>query len=252
MLRSSIQYNHYIVDVTETAGNAVGTVSAKGVFTQLTPATFLTTPLEDMSVRLQSHDRNITDSSLYDQTDLSFKFNTGDLQHTLLAGAEIGRDTYSNQARTVNGGSCDGGTTAGIGGTGYVACTPLLDPTYLPRPAGVTDTNGNLVSASADTVAGYLNDTIGLGKYFKVVAGVRQDSYTAEETNTITSATTLPYYSQAINFTSVRGGVIFQPTLTQSYYVSYSTSFDPALEALTVTNGEQNTPPETNLSLIHI
>jgi catecholate siderophore receptor len=34
----------------------------------------------------------------------------------------------------------------------------------------------------------------------------------------------------------------------QSYYVSYGTSFNPSLEALTLTNGQQNVPPEENRS----
>ncbi len=46
----------------------------------------------------------------------------------------------------------------------------------------------------------------------------------------------------------MRGGIIFQPTDWQSYYVSYGTSFNPSLEALTLTNLTQNPPPESNKS----
>ena len=44
----------------------------------------------------------------------------------------------------------------------------------------------------------------------------------------------------------MRAGAIFEPTKEQSYYVSYSTSFNPSLEQLTSTTGNQNLPPENN------
>ena len=45
----------------------------------------------------------------------------------------------------------------------------------------------------------------------------------------------------------MRAGAIWQPSHAQSYYVSYSTSFDPSLEQLTSTTGiSQPLPPETN------
>ncbi|MFX6006828.1 TonB-dependent receptor, partial [Acinetobacter baumannii] len=58
--------------------------------------------------------------------------------------------------------------------------------------------------------------------------------------------TTVPYQYQVDYFTSVRTGAIFEPTREQSYYISYSTSFNPSLEQLTSTTGNQNLPPESN------
>ncbi|MFI4982993.1 MAG: TonB-dependent receptor, partial [Nevskiales bacterium] len=49
-------------------------------------------------------------------------------------------------------------------------------------------------------------------------------------------------------YDSVRSGLLYQPTTTQSYYVSYGTSFDPSLEYLTATAGQQNLPPVENHS----
>ena len=87
-----------------------------------------------------------------------------------------------------------------------------------------------------------------------MVAGVRQDIYYSQAWNTINSGntrgnTTIGYAEQTVNFTSVRGGVIFEPTHEQSYYVSYSTSFNPSLEQLASTTGiSQPLPPESNES----
>jgi outer membrane receptor protein involved in Fe transport len=62
-----------------------------------------------------------------------------------------------------------------------------------------------------------------IGDEWKVVAGVRYDRYNASLTNSINLP---PSASQGIGFTSARAGVIWQPTDTQSYYLSYGTSFN--------------------------
>jgi catecholate siderophore receptor len=59
---------------------------------------------------------------------------------------------------------------------------------------------------------------------WKGVIGVRYDHYSASLTNSINQP---PSANQTVNYTSVRAGVIFQPTETQSYYFSYGTSFNP-------------------------
>ena len=111
------------------------------------------------------------------------------------------------------------------------------------RRADLPSVAGNLVQASATDVAPYVNDTMSFANYWKVVAGVRYDRYNASLTNSISLP---PSASQSVGFTSVRAGVIFQPTDTQSYYVSYGTSFNPSLETLALTNGQQSLDPETS------
>ncbi len=99
------------------------------------------------------------------------------------------------------------------------------------------------MQAEATDVAPYINDTMSFAKYWKVIAGVRYDSYDASLTNT----TSLPRQaSQNIGYTSVRLGAIFQPTEAQSYYLSYGTSFNPSLETLALTSGQQSLDPETS------
>jgi catecholate siderophore receptor len=50
-----------------------------------------------------------------------------------------------------------------------------------------------------------------------------------------------------VNYTSVRAGGIWQPSAEQSYYLSYSTSFNPSLEQLVnTTGGTQPLPPQEN------
>ncbi len=226
-LRNQTQYSHYTIDARETAANSI--VTADGVTLNKTTGNYTTDPLADLYAQLASHDRDIHDSSLDNQTDLVSKFATGTWTHTLITGAELGSDIYTNQAYTRNN----------------LPLLSLLDPVYIPTPSNVTTTVGNYADGHADTAAVYANDTIKLNPEWQVVAGLRRDRFDADLTNTVSLP---PNADQTVYFTSVRSGVIYQPNDQQSYYVSYGTSFDPSLETLTVTNGTQALPPEKNKS----
>ena len=140
----------------------------------------------------------------------------------------------------------DPGVAVAAGVTNVFAVRPLVDPSYGPAASTVVRTTVNLADATADALAVYANDTIAFDKQWKAVGGVRWDRYKAELDNSVT----LPLRaSQTVDYTSVRAGVLYQPTDTQSYYGAYGTSFNPSLETLTVTNGQQALPPETSKSL---
>jgi catecholate siderophore receptor len=245
-LRDQLQFNGVDTDARESASQGLGVLSANG-FTAFSPAGISALPLSQMSTRLQSHDRVIHDTSLFNQAEASGDFNTGGVQHTLLVGTEFGHDSYRNQAYTRTG-SCNGVALP----TGYVACVSVLNPVYAASPGAAAEVPGNLAGGKADTAAGYVNDTITLIPQLKIVGGVRYDSYAASISNSINSKTTagntsFPSLNQTVDYTSVRAGAIWQPDKRQSYYVSYSTSFDPSLEQLVSTTGlTQPLPPETN------
>jgi catecholate siderophore receptor len=234
-LRNSTQYSNYKTDARETAPNSVGTLTgslfnplptaATGNYTSLSP--------NQLFLRLASHDRVIKDTSIDNQTDLIAKFDTGAIKHTLVAGAEISRDTYDNQALSRSN----------------LPILTLNNPVYGATPSNSVSTYGNLAKGDATSFGAYVNDTIDLNKQWKLVGGVRWDRFKASVSNTI-STSTPPLYNadQTINFTSVRTGLIYQPTDTQSYYASFGTSFNPSLEQLTATAGQQNVAPEKNKS----
>ncbi|NML45093.1 TonB-dependent receptor [Ramlibacter sp. G-1-2-2] len=254
-LRNQTQYNDVRTNAIETAPQVIGTrAGGTGPFVPLatgttaapiTPSSSL--PLDQLWVRQQSHDRTIHDKSLFNLTEYHTTLQQGSVKHALLGGLELGVDDYRNQAYYRNG-SCGGVALNPAGGTsGYVACTPLVDPPQVTSPAGVNETAGNLATGHATTTAAFLNDTMSLGEFWKLVAGARYDRYRADIDNSTPSATQSASQSQTVNYTSVRGGVIWQPTAAQSFYVSYSTSFNPSLEQLVSTTGTtQPLPPQEN------
>jgi catecholate siderophore receptor len=224
-LRNETQFSHSTTDAQETAPQKVLT-GPLATSPALSNGNYTTLPLSQLYVQLQSHDRVIENHSIYNDTTLDYKFTTGPIKHDFIVGVELGRDTYSNQASTRNN----------------LPIVSLIDPAYLSSPAGVTTTLGNYAQSSANEIAGYFNDTASIGEHWKVVGGLRWDRFQAEIANTISAPA---FASQTDDFTSVRAGIIYQPADWQSYYVSYGTSFDPSLEALTVTNYTQNLTPET-------
>ena len=233
VLRNQTQFNRYTTNAQETAAHALSTSNTTaGV---ITPPAFGNYNPATLWVELQSHDRNIVDTSIDNQTDLIAKFATGSVSHEMIIGAEFGHDTYNNQTLSRTG--------AGMP-AGYVGFVSLANPSDI-TPANVTSTTGNLAQSTANTAGIYINDTISLNEQWKIITGVRRDRFDAQITNTVS----LPAQAkQDSSFTSLREGVIYQPTEEQSYYLSYGTSFDPLLEQMTLTNGQQNLPPTTTRS----
>jgi len=254
-IRNQTQFNWVHTNAVETAPQGIGTVSGTG-FTALTGAAS-GLPLSSLYVRAQSHDRDIQDYSIYNQTELSAKVNALGLKHELLVGVEVGHDGYDNQAYYRNG-SCNGValTDATTPTSGYADCIPVVNPTYSTAGANVVSKAGNRQGGSANTIATYFNDTLALSDQFKLVGGLRFDRYVASITNSLNSGNTpaaakntaLASANQTVNFLSVRAGGIWQPSAAQSYYLSYGTSFNPSLEQLTGTTGQQNLDPEKNKS----
>jgi catecholate siderophore receptor len=239
-LRNTTSFSRYNIDVIATGPNNVGTITG-GVYTPFANVAFVSgngagnptnLPLSSLAVQLASHDRKIEDQSVFNTLELSGDVGPVGFRHSVLMGLEVGRDSYNNAAASRN-----------------LPVVSLTDPTNILLAASTAPIAAqNVANASAVTIAPYINDTITLTKWLKLVGGVRYDTYNAQITNTVPSATVAASASQKIHFTSVRTGVIVQPTDAQSYYVSYGTSFDPSIESLTVTSGQQNLAPETNKS----
>jgi len=244
-LRDQLQFNGVDTDAVETAPQGIGLVDGRG-YAALSPAGVSALPLSALFVQLQSHDRKIRDRSLFNQAEASGKLAVGGLNNEWLAGTEFGHDDYANQGYSRTG-SCNGVALK----TGFTGCTTLLSPGYPASPVA-TEAAGNLAGGKADTAAGYVNDTLTLVPQLKLVGGVRYDRYSATVTNSVNSANTpgstaFPSVSQTVGYASVRAGAIFQPAKGQSYYASYSTSFNPSLEQLTSTTGiSRPLPPEDN------
>jgi catecholate siderophore receptor len=227
-LRNQTRLGSYTTDARETGPSSL--VTAGGVTLNNSLGNPTTLPLDQLYVQLGSHDRVIHDHALTTQTELQARFDSGAWQHTLLGDFELGRDRYANVATTRSG----------------LPLLSLLDPAQLAQPADVTSVPRNTALGHSDIAAIYANDSVRVDDHWQLVAGVRRDRFVADLANTHLAPL---YAQQTVYFTSVRGGVIWQPDARQSYYTSYGTSFDPSLETLAVSNGTQALAPEKNHAL---
>jgi catecholate siderophore receptor len=187
-------------------------------------------------------ERQIDDQSLFNQTDLIVEFKTGGIGHTITTGFEVGREDFENQ--TFNN------TVSLTAGADNPLAQNFDNPVYGPLPDAVVRTRNAFTDSTADTLAVYVNDQLDLTPQWKVVAGVRFDRYDFETqvTNSLSGAITSAL-AQTDRLTSLRAGLLYQPTDWQSYYVSYGTSFNPSAETLTLTAANNNVDPEKNRSL---
>ena len=188
-----------------------------------TQAITATTPASAVVVGRDAPNSSGTQTNLTSQTDLSWRVETGPIAQKIVVGAELSRETY-DLARYINPFN---------GNNGWVVETPLLAPnpnTTLPHEP--INTLGN---TTAFAQAFYLTDTISIGKYVDVIAGVRHDRFDATfDQNTLATRANL-HLDHTDNLFSPRAAVVVKPTDEQSYYFAYGTSFDPSAEALALT-----------------
>lgn len=165
--------------------------------------------------------RDTQESILSNQTDLTAKFDTYGFGHTVTTGLEVSRETF------------DLVRWASVGPD-----TTIHDPDHNQPPSPKT------LAANSDTSAVgfgmYAADQIKLNQYFDIVGGVRWDYFNADVTDKFLD----DKRHQLDKMWSYRGGLVFHPTASQSYYFSYGTSFNPSAEGIALSPTTDNTPPE--------
>ncbi|MGX2039628.1 TonB-dependent receptor [Methylocaldum sp. MU1018] len=166
--------------------------------------------------------------NFFNQTDLTFKLETGPFKHTLLTGAEFGHQETDNFRNT--------GYFTAVGPNATSVKVSLADPRYtgpVTFRQSATDADNHGLATIA---AGYFQDQIELTKHWQLVAGVRYDSFKVDFRNNRNGQT---FYTND-DLLSPRGGLIFKPIDELSLYASYSIAYVPRagdqLASLTLTN----------------
>jgi catecholate siderophore receptor len=187
------------------------------------------------SVSISGYNNGTQRQNLFNQTDLTLRARKARVDHTLLVGAEFGRQATDNLRTTTYFPTLGAAVTS--------VSVPVTAPvTTLPttfRPSA-TDADNHGVATVA---AVYAQDQLGLTPHLQALIGVRYDAFTVNFRNNRTS-TDLTSDDHRV---SPRAGLIFKPTAAVSAYGSYSLSFQPRageqLSSLSLTN--QALEPET-------
>ncbi len=128
--------------------------------------------------------------------DFSAQFDTAGIEHQLLFGANGLDQSYRQQRVSGSNTSVTIGTPADVADLNYRTGTPS--------------------NSGYDFYGVYLQDLISVNEHWKLLLGVRYDSYKNDNTPAMNSDTWSP-----------RFGVIYQPWDNTSFYASYSESFEP-------------------------
>ena len=198
------------------------------------------TPLSLLLVR-RNHDTNRSrdndDTALISQTEVVWKPRTGDVEHTVLAGLELAREKLDRRNYQLDADPELPGVQAPTSTTSYLSPDPYASLSY-------TKTLNLLSLAEGDTAALYLQDQLALSEEWKALFGVRWERFKADaRTEALTAtptSTPVGPFERTDRMLSGRAGLTWQPSRTQSYYVSWGNSYNPSGE-LGVYGGTANT-----------
>jgi catecholate siderophore receptor len=191
------------------------------------------------SVAISAYNNRTERSNLFNQTDLVFSLDGGGWQHTLLLGAEFGRQETDNLRTT--------GTFNGTAATSVQV--PLSNPRFdgpIVFAPSTSDANNHGVARNA---AVYVQDQIAFSPRWQAVLGLRYDAFEVDLTNNRTGGE----LRAEDDVVSPRVGLVFKPRADVSLYASASRSFLPRsgeqLASLSLTNAALEPETFENLEL---
>lgn len=168
---------------------------------------------DKLRVSISSYNNATKRRNLFNQSDLVFSVTTGKIRHTLLAGAEFGRQSTDNLRNT---GFFNNATTSVL----FAYDNPTINIPVTFRPSA-TDANNHLRTKLA---ASYVQDQVELSKYVHVVAGLRFDYFDLQFHNNRTGED----LRRIDRLLSPRAGVVFKPVTPLSIYANYSVAYLPS------------------------
>jgi len=148
------------------------------------------------------------ENDLFNQLETSWKFRGFGIDHTVLAGLELGRQSAGSNSKQYN-----------------APAVALVDPVLTDVTAGTNPASFTFTAARADTAGLYLQDQISLSETWKALVGVRADYYEVTQQNKLAPFNQLESLNRTV---SPRVGVVYEPNHDLSLYATVSQSFSPA------------------------
>ena len=164
-------------------------------------------------VALSAYNNATHRRNAFDQTDVLWRPATGPVQHTVVAGFEVGRQRSENLRQT---GYFDDAATSVL--VPYDA--PTVSANIRFRPSA-TDADNHV---RVRVAAGYVQDQVELSPSLQVIAGLRYDRFDLRYDNHRNGET----LARVDGLLSPRAGVVFKPAAAVSVYGSYGMSYLPS------------------------
>ncbi len=164
-------------------------------------------------VMLSAYNNATERTNLFNQTDVVVGATTGRIRHSVLLGAEFGRQLTDNFRNT---GFFNNLTTS--------VQVPFSSPTIsvpVTFRQNATDADNHVWARVASA---YAQDQVELTRHLQVLGGLRFDQFDLSHHNNRTTET----LSRLDNLVSPRAGIVFKPATPVSVYGSYSVSYLPS------------------------
>jgi catecholate siderophore receptor len=188
------------------------------------PIIALGTPLDGITVTRTERGGRAHQTVLDDQLSVATAFATFGITHSLVAGAEAGRQVSEPTVLKFSG----------------VPGTSLIGPDENQAFSG-SSTPSSIVHFVANTQALYATDTLQFGKHWELNGAARVDRFDADFRNQVPSPTSLQHTDTVPSW---RGAAIYKPLPAVSIYGMYGTSFDPSAEGLSLSAATAALAPE--------
>ncbi len=163
-------------------------------------------------VSISGYDNATGRLNAFNQTDITYGVATGSVRHTILTGAEFGRQSTDNLRRT-----------AYFNNTATSVLAPLSAGTAIPPATfrqSATDADNHV---GANIAAVYAQDQIVVSRYLQLIGGIRFDRFDLRFRNQRVTEN----LRRTDHLLSPRLGAVVKPADTVSIYVNYSVSFLP-------------------------
>ncbi len=196
------------------------------LFGAVTGADDTATVVRNQALRLS------TQQNLSNQTDFTWRSSLFGHEHTLLFGAEFGREDFDFLSKNSTG----------------VTPISIFHP-VLTRTVGAgraNDFSGVLNTyndAPTETQGFYTQSQLTITPQWKALAGFRWDRFHVNFNNRLPGGAD---FKQTDTMFSYRFGLVWEPREWQSYYFSYGTSFNSSAETFALSAATVNLDPEEN------
>jgi catecholate siderophore receptor len=188
------------------------------------------TPYADIYVSRDQPSSAGTTSLAINRTDLTSRFDVAGIKNVLTTGLELSKE-QSNVTRFMNG-------------LDDIAPTPLLNPDGFNTPPTPLTPYSNPKGRGSD-VSLYALDSIALGPHWDADAGLRWDRFVSKFSEAYSGTS----FERTDTFVSPRLALSFKPDDAKSIYLSYGTSYNPAIEYLIIAPSDNSLSPEKTSAL---
>lgn len=187
-----------------------------------------TNPLTLATVTVNPQSRYQMTDVLANQSEATYKFDTGSFRHTLLGGVELSQERSSIDKYTgLNSETVTGTPFTGGGSLGGVS---VFSPQFTDTPFGTTPTlTGMPTKILIDTTSVYALDTVNYRDFIILNGGVRYDDYRINTSGWGTLSGVSTFGTQAAEFglPNFNVGVTIKPLPNASVYAAFATSSNP-------------------------